>query len=286
MELRNVPIYPLRVFDVRVLRELALLVVLFAVVGGGVYATWRFWPNHHGGKAGTSHDDSVLLVGAEGKLRELVRREVTLDAVRDPAVTDVIRRIQDRLQLATGKLPYPIEIYVIDSPTINAVCLPGGIIIVYSGLIRRLEAPEELAAILAHESAHAIHRDSMHALERELGIAAIFTLAGGRSDALTVRLLRRLIGSGFSRQQESDADHEAERVLGVSDIDPGMLAEALRHIRQVDGDDPAVLQYLSTHPDIDSRIKTSEAISAAWKGKPRPIEVDWKQFRSQFRLLK
>ncbi len=270
----------------RILRELALLVLLFALVGGGVYAAWRFWPSHHGGKSGAVHDDSTLLVGAEGKLRELIQREVKLDAVRDPAVIDVVRRIQDRLQLATGKLTYPIEIYLIDSPTINAVCLPGGIIIVYSGLVRRLEAPEELAAILAHESAHAIHHDSMHALERELGIAAIFTLAGGRSDALTARLLRRLIGSGFSRQQESDADHEAERVLGVSGIDPGMLAEALRHIRQIDGDDPVVLQYLSTHPDIDARIKTSEAISAAWKGKPRPIDVDWKQFRSQFRILK
>ena len=270
----------------RIIRELLLLVALFAVIGGGFYATYRWWPTHHTSKQGASQDDSSVLVGAEGKLRELIRKEVTLDAVRDPGVTDVIRKIQDRISTAAGKPPYPIEIYVIDSPTINAVCLPGGIIIVYSGLIRRLEAPEELAAILAHESAHALHRDSMHALERELGIAAIFTLAGGRSDALTMRLLRRLIGSGFSRQQEREADLEAERVLGASDIDPGMLADSLRRIRQIDGDDPVALQYLSTHPDIDGRIKTSEAMSAAWKGKARPIDVDWKQFRAQFRLLK
>src|ERR1039457_3887468 len=54
---RNVPIYRPQVFDVRILRELALLIVLFAVVGGGVYATWRFWPSHHSDKQGTSHDD-------------------------------------------------------------------------------------------------------------------------------------------------------------------------------------------------------------------------------------
>ncbi len=270
----------------RILRDLLLLVALFAVVGGGMYALYRFWPTHRGVKSGSSQDDSALMIGAEGKLRELIRREVTLDAVGDPRVANVINKIQERLAAASGKTPYPIEVYVIDSPTINAVCLPGGIIIVYSGLIRRLEAAEELAAILAHESAHALHRDSMHALERELGIAAIFTLAGGRSDALTTRLLRRLIGSGFSRQQERDADLEAERVLGASDIDPGMLAESLRKIRELDGDDPTALQYLSTHPDIESRIKTSEAMSAAWKGKARPIDVDWKQFRSQFRLLK
>ena len=273
-------------FDVRILRELLLLILVIAAVGGGVLAAWQWWPTHHSSKPGLPHDDSTLLVGAEGKLRELIRKEVTLDAVRESDVTEGIRRIQERLSRATGKLPYPLEIYVIDSPTINAVCLPGGIIVVYSGLIRKLEAPEELAAILAHETAHALHRDSMHALERELGIAAIFTLAGGRSDALTLRLLRRLVSSGFSRQQEQDADVEAARVLGASEIDPGMLAESLRHIRQTDGDDPVVLQYISTHPDIDLRIKASEATSAAWKGKARPIEMDWKQFRSQFRLLR
>jgi predicted Zn-dependent protease len=271
---------------VRALRELLLLLVLFAVIGGGVYSAWHWWPSHKNNKGNSAPDDSTIVVSAEGKLRDLIRREVTLDAIKDPAVTEVVKRIYGRIMPATGKTPYPIEIYVIDSPTINAVCLPGGLIIVYSGLLRRLEAPEELAAILAHESAHAVNRDSMHALERELGIAAIFTLAGGRSDALTMRLVRRLIGSGFSRQQESSADTEAERVLGASDIDPGMLAESLRHIRQSEDSDPAVMQYLSTHPDIEGRIKTSEALSAAWKGKARPIDVNWKEFRAQFKLLK
>ena len=270
----------------RALRELLLLVGMFVIIGGGVYSAWRWWPGSTTNKSLPSHVDTPLMVNAEGKLRDLIRREVTLDAIKDPSVTEVVRRIYSRIQPGVGKTPYPIEIYVIDSPTINAMCLPGGLIIVYTGLLRRLEAPEELAAILAHESAHAVHRDSMHALERELGIAAIFTLAGGRSDALLNRLVRRLIGSGFSRQQESSADTEAERVLGASDIDPGMLAESLRHIRQSEDSDPAVLQYLNTHPDIESRIKTSEGLSAAWKGKARPIEVDWKEFRAQFKLLK
>ena len=270
----------------RIFRELLLLLAFFALVAGGVYSIWRFWPSHKGNPSSPSHDDTTILVSAEGKLRELMRKELVVDAVRDPAVTDVVKRIQERLAPATGKAPYPIEVYVIDSPTINAVCMPGGLIVVYSGLLRRLEAPEELAAIIAHESAHAVHRDSMHALEREIGIAALFTLAGGRSDALTTRLIRRLIGSGFSRQQESDADADAERVLGASDIDPGMMAEALRRIRQSDDSDPAVLQYLNTHPDIEGRIKTSEALSAAWKGKARPIEADWKKLRAEFRLIK
>ena len=270
----------------RIVRELLLLLALMAVMGGGVFAVWHWWPTHHGGRSANPTRDNLILARTEGRLRDLVRREVTADALREPGVTDAIRRVQERVVAVAGPLPYPIEVYVIDSPTINAVCLPGGIIVVYTGLIRRLESSEELAAILAHEIAHAAHHDSMLALERELGMAAILTLAGGRSDALTMRLLRRLISSGFNRQQEQDADKEATRFLASADIDPGALAESLRHIRQDDSADPAVLQYVSTHPDIDSRIKTAEAASAGWKGKSRPIEMDWKQFRSQFKVLR
>jgi predicted Zn-dependent protease len=148
-----------------------------------------------------------------------------------------------------------------------------------------MESPEELAAVIAHEIAHAVHHDSMRALERELGMAAILTLAGGRSDALTTRLLRRLVSSGFSRQQEQNADKEATRILATVDIDPAALSESLRHMRQGDASGPSVLQYVSTHPDIDARIQTAEAVSAAWKGKTRPIEMDWKQYRAQFSVL-
>jgi predicted Zn-dependent protease len=270
---------------VRILRELLLLLAIMALVGGGVFAMWHWWPKHRATANTASNQDNIIETRTEARIRDLLRREVSADALRDPPVLEAVRRIQDRLGPATAKTSQPIEIYIIDSPTINAVCLPGGLIVVYSGLIRRMASPEELAAVIAHEIAHAVHHDSMHALERELGMAALLTLAGGRSDALTTRLLRRLISSGFSRQQEQDADKEATRTLAAADIDPVALADSLRHMRQDDAGDSAVLQYVSTHPDIDSRIKTAEAVSAAWKGKPRPIEVDWKQFRSQFHLL-
>jgi predicted Zn-dependent protease len=275
-----------RVTDVRILRELLLLLLIMALVAIAVFAGWHFWPKASTCKSAATRGNSSLLRSTEGRLRDMVRREVTLDAMREPAVTDGMNRIQARIANAAGTPQQPIEVYVLDSPTINAVSLPGGIIIVYSGLIRLLQAPEELAAILAHEMAHAMHQDAMHTLEREIGLAALFTLASGRSDALTTRLLRRLIRSGFSRQQELDADNEAARILGESDIDPGALAESLRRIQQLKGSDPAILQYVGTHPDLEFRIKVAETKSAAWAGRARPIDIDWEKFRAQFRLLK
>jgi predicted Zn-dependent protease len=98
--------------------------------------------------------------------------------------------------------------------------------------------------------------------------------------------MHRLVSSGFSRQQELSADEEALRVLAASDIDPKALADALRRIRGEKDEDPAVLQYMSTHPGFDERVQLSEQASANWPGKARPLDLDWKQFRAQFRVLR
>ena len=172
-------IFRRRVFDVRILRELLLLLSLYAGIGLGVYGVWRLWPESKTKRRARRRTDTSLLDRTEGKLRGLLRQEVTADANDEPVVKEGLRKLQERLNPALGKLSFPLEVYVIDSGTVNAVCLPGNIILVYSGLLRRLQSPEELAAILAHETAHAMHRDPMQALKRELGLAALFAMVGG-----------------------------------------------------------------------------------------------------------
>jgi beta-barrel assembly-enhancing protease len=271
---------------VRTLRELFVLVLLFAAVGAGVFAVWSCWPRSCASSTGAQAEDTSLLARAEGRMRELIREQVVLDANRDPLVTQVTDGIQQRLARALGRAPYPIEVFVVDSTTVNAVCLPGGIILVYSGLIRRLQAPEELAAILAHESEHAVHRDAMQALKREMGISLLLSLAGGRQDALAGRLLKQMMSSGFSREQETSADQGALQALGASGIDPRALAQALRHIQPEPGDDLKLLQYLNTHPATGERIERAEAAAAVWTGKARPLDVRWTEFKGRFQFIR
>ena len=133
----------------RILRELLLLVALYAGVGLGVYGVWRAWPESKAHKKSASQEETSLLDRTEGKIRELLHREVTADANDEAVVKQGMRRLQERLAPALGTLSFPVESYVIDSATVNAVCLPGNIVLVYSGLLRRLESPEELAAILS-----------------------------------------------------------------------------------------------------------------------------------------
>jgi beta-barrel assembly-enhancing protease len=271
---------------VRIFREVFLLLALFAGIALGVFGLWRLWPGSNADKKTAGRDDSSLLHKAEGKLRELLRQETTIDASQEATVKAGLAKIQERLAPAIGDLSYPVEAYVIDSSTVNAVCLPGNIVLVYSGLLRRLESPEELAAILAHEIAHAMHQDPMQALKRELGLAALFAMVGGGRDGLTGQLMHRLVSTGFSRQQELSADEEALRILAAVDIDPKALADGLRRIQQVKTGDSGVFQYVSTHPGLEERMQLSQKASDNWPGKPRPLDIDWKQFREPFRVIR
>jgi Zn-dependent protease with chaperone function len=271
---------------VRILREVFLLLAMFAGVALGVYGVWRVWPESTADKKKASPEDNSLLHRTEGKLRDLLRREMTIDANQESVIKEGLAKIQARLDPALGALSYPLEIYVIDSSTVNAVCLPGNIILVYSGLVRRLGSTEELAAILAHEIAHAINQDAMLALKRELGLAALFAMVGGGGDGISRRLIRRLVSTGFSRQQELAADEEALRILAASDIDPKTLGDALSRIQKEKGEESKVLEYVSTHPGFAERVQLSEKASANWPGKPRPLDIDWKQFQQPFRVIR
>jgi beta-barrel assembly-enhancing protease len=247
----------------RLLRELLQMLALYAAVATAVFFAWKQFPHTAKSDSKTSDEDSSLSERAEGKMREILQREMSLEANQEPAVKEGLRKIADRIKPAIGELKFPVEIHVIDSATVNAACLPGSIILVYTGLIRRMESPEELAAILAHEASHALHRDSMQALKRELGLAALFTLSGGHGDALTGKVLRRLISTGFSRQQEQAADSEAARILGESDIDPKALADGLARLADGHSEDATALQYLSTHPGLAERVVEAQKASVA-----------------------
>lgn len=79
----------------------------------------------------------------------------------DHPATLIVKEISSRLIAAAGELGahYHWRFYVVDSPQVNATCLPGGTVVVYTGLFSICETKEELAVVLAHEIAHALARD-------------------------------------------------------------------------------------------------------------------------------
>ena len=167
---------------------------------------------------------------------------------------------------------------VIDSPVVNAAALPGGIVCVYTGLIRTLETPEEMAAVLAHELAHVERRDAVTGLAREIGMAAIASAVSGGGETAAQSLLRAAIDLQYSRVAEDRADLRCLELLERAGIDTGAFGDALERIAEVGTRTPDLLRWLDTHTDIDARI--ARARSRSTSATRPPLDVDWQAVRS------
>lgn len=159
------------------------------------------------------------------------------------------------------------EINVIDSELINAFCMPGGKIVVYSGLINKLDATDdELAAVIGHEIAHALRehgRERMSsALVQQVGILgfAIF-LSNQDGSFLSKQAILQGLALGTtlffalpnSREQEREADDMGLELTALAGYNPMAAVSLWRKMdAQSDSQPP---EFLSTHPSNENRIE-------------------------------
>ncbi|NOQ42039.1 MAG: M48 family metalloprotease, partial [Desulfuromusa sp.] len=105
-----------------------------------------------------------------------------------------------RLQSLLDSLPgdsllhqYNFRIFLSDTEDINAIALPGGNIVLFSGLLELMESENELAMVLAHELGHFAHRDHLRGLGRGLGVAVAATLLFGEESAASSLVSKALL---------------------------------------------------------------------------------------------
>jgi predicted Zn-dependent protease len=145
---------------------------------------------------------------------------------------------------------------VVKSSTFNAVALPGGNIIVFSGLLEKTESPESLAAVLAHEMQHIKKRHVTKKIIEDSSTGLIISAVSGDvtgSMLYGVKIARTLAMLNYSRQDEEAADDGGMKMLIAANLDP----EAMIHFFEIMKEKNLNLkmpQYISTHPDLDERI--------------------------------
>lgn len=205
-------------------------------------------------------------VRMEEALGESVARQLTLfeticpEPVRLP-VEEVTRRLAE--QYASN--PYRLRVYVTNGEMVNAFAAPGGVMVVFRGLVEKTQSPEELAAVMAHELTHVMERHGSKAMMRSIAIWGIITFLTGDASGTAAGLAAGLEQLRFSREQELRADRGAMDLFEKAGIDPDAM---VRMFRKLEGEGPKLskgLSYLSTHPDMGDRI---EAI-AKWAGERR-----------------
>jgi predicted Zn-dependent protease len=171
------------------------------------------------------------------------------------------------------------EIAVIDSPEVNAFCLPGGKMVIYTGLLKAARTPEEVAGVLSHEMAHATLRHGLQSVVRSAGVVIAAELLIGDAAglvALGAELGQQAALTSYSREQETEADVEGVRMLHAAAIDPLSLAEFFEHLKEQGQDVPAAIAWISTHPQHDVRIASIRARVAELPPQQyRSLEVNW-----------
>lgn len=149
-----------------------------------------------------------------------------------------------------------------DDETLNAFCLPGGFIYVYTGLIKYLDAEDHLAGVLGHEVAHAELRHSSIRMQREFGrqrILELIALTSPTVGAVTSAvILKELTSLSYSRDQEADSDDLSVRYLdGSAYACDGAAGFFFKLLEQ--GADVGIPAYLSDHPDSEARVRDIRA---------------------------
>ncbi len=156
------------------------------------------------------------------------------------------------------------EINVQKSDDVNAYCMPGGKIMVYSGLIEELDATDaELAAVIGHEIAHALREHSRERISRayaeQLALMGV-AMATGASDSV-MSIASQVSAVTFtlphSREQEAEADRIGLELMARAGFDPNAAITLWQKMSKLAGGGPP--EFLSTHPSSTSRIKDLEA---------------------------
>ncbi|MBI2206171.1 MAG: M48 family metallopeptidase [Candidatus Rokubacteria bacterium] len=189
----------------------------------------------------------------------------------DPALNDQVTRVGRRIAEATGRSDYQWEFKVIDDKQVNAFCLPGGKIGVYTGLLPVTRDDAGLSAVLGHEVAHAVARHSGERVSQSLiaqGLLTAATIAVAGTEQRTSQAAQlgflALAGGAqlgmlyYGRNQESEADYIGLRYMAQAGYHPSAARDLWVRMGQASGGRQRTPEFLSTHPSPETRIQQIE----------------------------
>jgi predicted Zn-dependent protease len=193
-------------------------------------------------------------------------REGTCDSPAGKAALDaLVGRV-----LAADEAPANLSVEVMDTPMVNAIALPGGRIVIFAGLLQKVESADEVSGVLAHEIGHVVHRHSLQALVRHFALSLAITAFTGNDWGIG-GVAQFLAQNAYSREAEAEADATGIAMLDRAGLRADGLAAFFARLQKDHGDD-GLMRYLGTHPPLaDRRLATARGDS----GQPVLSDKDW-----------
>ena len=210
--------------------------------------------------------------------RSFLKQNKTLSSGKE---VDLVRRVGNDLKAATevfyrskGKSAelkeFAWEFNVVDDPkTVNAFCMPGGKVVVYTGILSVTKNEDDLAVVMGHEIAHALAKHGNERMSQgliaQLGLTSL-DLALSQKPAATRQILMSAAGAGaqvgvmlpFSRKHESEADEIGLYLMAMAGYNPDEAAPFWQRMSGSGGSRPP--EFLSTHPDPAKRSQNLKSL--------------------------
>jgi metalloendopeptidase OMA1, mitochondrial len=195
----------------------------------------------------------------------------------DARMSQIVERVAKRVTEAADSLDHPgfkWDVKLIDKDVPNAFCLPGGKIVVYSGIIPIMKNEAGLATVIAHEVAHAVARHGGERISQEMTLNGVVGLGeevlkrqDGKLDS-TSKIILGALGMGaavgimlpYSRTHEFEADHLGQLYMAKSGYDPTESVRLWERMAKINKSPAPV--WLSTHPADEERIKRLNELSS------------------------
>lgn len=227
-----------------------------------------------------SHGDRIagwaagrISLEQEAKLGEMAFAQMrpALNLLQAGPVPGVVAAIGHRL---TAGSAYRYQWFVADSPQVNAFAMPGGYVVVYTGLLRAADSSEELAGVLAHEVQHVEMRHALKNMLHGMGWRALLAVAlGDLSGGVWGGMAEQLGSLSYSRDLERQADLGGLAALRRAGIAPQGLASFFTKLAHSEGQG---IELLSSHPASETRLQAlRQAIAAQGSYAAQPLPYDW-----------
>lgn len=194
---------------------------------------------------------------------------------------------------------YDFHVYIANDSQLNAFALPGGYIVLNSGLLLRADNASEVLGVLAHEISHVTEQHGVRQVMARAGLALTAQALLGDVNGMMAMIAAAtpmLLSQSYSRDFESDADEQGFALLEKTDIDPNGLVSFFEKIieeenarleKLEDEDHKAVMDnlmpLLSSHPATEARIENMESMIDGSDGQYRNLDAEFQALQKQVR---
>ena len=235
--------------------------------------------------------------------RTFAQYQVEHDLIKGEEAEAQLAKLTSALTEHVDMERYEFNIHIANDPSINAFALPGGYIVIHSGLILKADTAREMLGVLAHEMSHVTRQHGVRNIIATAGAWLIVQAIIGDVSGLLETIAGAaplLLSQKYSRDFESEADREGYNMLMQANINPRGMIEFFNKVIEEEekvrdklaeaGEEAArvleaTLDFLSTHPATEERISRIEAMINNDTHEYKNLDPEFKRLQEMVRVF-